>query len=161
MAGTTPLLHEELTGLIRQTAFETHSYFGPGFLEKVYENALVNRLRKKGLKVGQKKQLVVYDEDGTTVGDYEADLFVNGCVVVEVKAAKAIAGEHVAQLLNYLKASHMSLGLLINFGTSRLEFRRFVLGTISSVSPVCSVATRLSGDLPVRPSPCASAALPP
>jgi len=161
MAGTTPLLHEELTGLIRQTAFETHSYFGPGFLEKVYENALVNRLRKKGLEVGQQKQLVVYDEDGTLVGDYYADLLVNDCVVVEIKAAKAFAGEHIAQLLNYLKATHMSLGLLINFGTGRLEFRRFVLGTLSSVSSACSVATRLSRDLPPPPSPRASAAATP
>src|SRR5262245_59419411 len=75
------LLHEELSGLIRQTAFETHRYFGPGFLAKVSENALVNRLRRKGLDVKAQYPIVVHDDDGTVVGDYDADLFVAECVV--------------------------------------------------------------------------------
>jgi GxxExxY protein len=141
-----PLLHEELSGLIRQTAFETHRYFGPGFLEKVYENVLVNRLRKKGLDVKAQQALVVHDEDGTVVGDYDADLFVESCVVVEVKAARALAGEHVAQLLNYLKASRTQLGLLINFGATKLEYKRFVFGYGNSVSSACSVANDLTAN---------------
>ena len=139
----TALLHEELTGVLRQTAFETHRYFGPGFLEKVYENALVNRLRKKGLEVKPQQGLCVRDEDGAVVGNYDADLLVNDQVVVEVKAVKALAGEHVAQLLNYLKASRTRLGILVNFGAPKLEFRRFVHGYEPSVSSACSVDRRI------------------
>jgi GxxExxY protein len=131
------LLHEDLTGVIRQTAFETHQYFGSGFLEKVYTNALAHRLRKKGLKVQPKQEHLVCDEDGTVVGEYESDLIVDDCVLIEVKAAKAIIGDHVAQTLNYLKVTGIPVGLLINFGKTRLEVRRF-LGP--SVSSVCSVA---------------------
>lgn len=123
-----PLLHEELSGLIRQTAFEVHQYFGPGFLEKVYSNALAHRLRKKGIAVQQKQALLVHDEDGTVVGEYETDLFVDGRALVEVKAAKGLVDAHVAQLLHYLKATGTRLGLLVNFGAPRLEFKRFVLG---------------------------------
>ena len=135
-----PLVREELTGVLRQTAFETHSYFGHGFLEKVYENALVNRLRRKGLKIAQQSALLVRDEDGTVVGEYVADLVVDDCVVVEVKAVTSLANEHVAQILNYLKACGIRLGVLVNFGARRLQFRRFLLDPTPSVSPVCSVA---------------------
>ena len=136
-----PLVHEELTGVLRQTAFETHSYFGHGFLEKVYENALVNRLRKKGCKVAQQSALLVRDEDGTVAGECVADLIVDDCVVVEVKAATSLANEHVAQILNYLRACGIRLGVLVNFGARRLQFRRFLLDPTPSVSSVCSVAS--------------------
>ena len=135
-----PLLHEELTGLIRQTAFEIHRYFGGGFLKKVYENALANRLRKSGQQVIQQQALAVYDEDGTPVGHYNSDLVVNASVVIEIKAVKTTVNDHVAQLLNYLKVSRMQLGLLVNFGGSRLEFRRFVFTPSPSASSVSSVA---------------------
>jgi GxxExxY protein len=126
-SGLSKLLHGESTGLIRQTAFEVHRYFGRWYLEKVYENALAHRLRKSGLVADQQLPLKVRDEDGTVVGDCFADLLVRGVVLVEIKAAKSLAPEHVAQLLNYLKTSEISVGLLINFGAPRLEVRRFVL----------------------------------
>jgi GxxExxY protein len=120
------LVHGGLTGVIRQTAFEAHTYFRNGFLEKIYENSLANRLRKKGLRVAQQVPMAVRDEDGTIVGDYLADLLVEDCVVVEVKAASALVAENDAQLLNYLKASGLTVGVLINFGTPKLQFRRIV-----------------------------------
>jgi GxxExxY protein len=132
------LVHEELTGVVRQTAFETHVYFGKGFLEKVYENALVNRLRKKGLAVAQQKSLKVQDEDGSVVGDYVADLVVNDRVLIEDKAATSLADEHVAQVLNYLKATGIQVGLLVNFGAPRLDFRRLVLERDPSASSASS-----------------------
>lgn len=120
------LLFEDLTAAIRQTAFEAHSYFGNGFLEKVYRNALAHRLRRKGIRVEQKKKILVHDEDGTVVGDYEADLVVEGRVLLELKAVKCLKPEHEAQLLNYLKATGIEVGLLINFGSYRFRTRRFV-----------------------------------
>ena len=121
------LLEEELTGAIRQTGYDVHRYFGNGFLEKVYENALAHRLRKKGYDVQQQFRLKVHDEDGTVVGDYSPDLLVVGRIIVEVKASHALADEDTAQLLNYLKATRLRVGLLVNFGARRFRCRRFVL----------------------------------
>ncbi len=125
---------------MRHTAFEVHSYLGNGFLEKVYENALANRLRKKGVAVRQQEGIVVHDEDGTVLGEYFADLVLNDTVIVEVKAVSALVGEHIAQVINYLKGSQRDLGLLVNFGAARLQFKRYVFGLCSSVSSVSSVA---------------------
>lgn len=119
-------MHGELTGRIRQTAFEVHRYFRYGFLEKVYENALAHRLRKQGLRVEQQKAIAVKDEDGTEVGEYYADLLIEGFLIVEIKATRSIAPEHVSQLLNYLRATGGELGILVNFGACRMEFRRFL-----------------------------------
>ena len=116
----------DLCDIVRQTAYDIHVYRGNGHLEKVYENALANRLRKAGLDVKQQHPLKVYDEDGTEIGDYFADLLIDGRLIVELKAAKTIADEHVAQTLGYLKASRIEHGVLINFGSSSLEFKRFV-----------------------------------
>ena len=135
------LVHEGLTGVLRQTTFETHRYFGKGFLEKVYENALVSRLRKKGIEGAQQRALLVRDEDGTVVGEYVADLIVNDCVLVEVKAVTSLANEHVAQVLNDLKATGIRVGVLINFGAQKLEFRRFLFDPTPSVSSVPSVVS--------------------
>ena len=88
-------------------------------MEKVYENGLTHRLRKTGLKVEQQYPLQVVDEDGTILGDYIADLFVENCLIVELKACKAIIGDHTAQLLGYLRASRIEHGLLINFEASK------------------------------------------
>ena len=90
---------------VRQTAYDIHAYHGHGHLEKVYENALAHRLRKAGLTVGQQEPIKVFDEDGTLIGDYYADLFVEGKLLVELKAAKTLAPEHEAQVLVYLKAA--------------------------------------------------------
>ena len=112
---------------------------GPGFLEKVYLNAMVNRLHRKGFKTEPGKQILVRGEDGTVIGEYFADVVVNDCVVAELKAAKALAKEHEAQILNYLKAGDVLVGLLINFGAPRLKVRRFVVNPRSSVCSVSSV----------------------
>ena len=111
---------------VRQTAFQVHAYLGHGHLEKVYENALAHRLQKAGLKVIQQQSLKVFDEDGTLIGDYLADLVVEDVLIVELKTAKSLAPEHEAQILGYLKASRFEHGLLINFGSARFEIRKFI-----------------------------------
>ncbi len=117
----------DLCDIVRQTAYDIHVYHSNGHLEKVYENALANRLRKAGFDVKQQHPLKVHDEDGTIIGEYFADLLIDGRLIVELKAAKTIADEHVAQTLGYLKASRIEHGLLINFGSYRFEIRKFVL----------------------------------
>jgi GxxExxY protein len=92
-------------------------------MEKVYERSLVNRLRKLGWDVRAQEPLHVYDEDGTILGEYFADLLVDGRLIVELKACSAIANEHVSQLLGYLRSSRIESGLLINFGAPRLTSR--------------------------------------
>jgi GxxExxY protein len=118
---------EEITDTVRQTGFETHVYFKNGFLEKVYENAVANRLRKKGVQVVQQHPLSVYDEDGMIVGEYVADLLVEGVVIVELKAVRAIDNNHYAQVLAYLKASKMKHGMLMNFGAPKFQVKKFIL----------------------------------
>jgi GxxExxY protein len=98
---------------------------GPGFLEKVYENALAHELRCAGLAVEQQKSLKVYYRD-IVVGEYMADLLVEGLVVVELKAVRAFDDIHLAQCLNYLKATGLKVGLLINFGTRKVQIKRVV-----------------------------------
>jgi len=117
----------ELCDLIRETAFAIHAYHRHGHLEKVYENALAHRLRKLGLDVQQQHPIMVFDEDGTTIGEYYADLFVDNRLVVELKAAKALADEHIAQILGYLKSSRIEHGLLVNFGSFRFQIKKFIL----------------------------------
>ena len=99
---------------------------GTGFLEKVYENALVYELRKAGLAVSQRHRMVVR-YNGIVVGDYTVDLLVEHTVLVELKAARALDEIHRAQCLNYLKATGLHLCLLLNFGRPRLEIKRIVL----------------------------------
>jgi len=118
-----------LCDIIRETAFALHCYHRHGHLEKVYENGLAHRLRKAGLKVIQQHPLTVRDEDGTILGEYLADLFIEDCLVVELKAVKALADEHIAQLLGYLHSSQNEHGLLINFGAPKLEIKKYVLST--------------------------------
>jgi GxxExxY protein len=117
----------QLCDQVRETAFALHRYLRHGHLEKVYENGLANRLRKAGMQVEQQHALQVRDEDGTVLGDYFADLFISNELIVELKACKAIADEHVAQLLGYLRGSRIEHGLLINFGSSKLEVRKYIL----------------------------------
>ena len=117
----------ELCDSVRETAFAVHCYHKNGHMEKVYENALAHRLRKAGYDVRQQHPLQVFDEDGTLIGDYYADLFIDGRLIVELKASKAVADEHVAQVLGCLRASRIEHGLLMNFGASKFEIRKFVL----------------------------------
>jgi GxxExxY protein len=100
---------------------------GTGFLEKVYENALVHELRKAGFAVSQQHPMVVR-YDGVVIGEYTVDLLVEHIVLVELKVVKAIDEIHLAQCLNYLKAAGLHLCLLLNFGKPRLEIKRVVLG---------------------------------
>ncbi len=115
----------ELSNQVRQTAFDIHVYHGHGHLEKVNENALANRLRKAGLDVKQQHPIKVYDEDGTLIGDYLADLLVEGELIIELKTAKPLAPEHEAQILGYLISARLEHGLLINFGSYKFQIRKF------------------------------------
>jgi GxxExxY protein len=117
----------ELCNIVRETSYAIHVYHGHGHLEKVYENALAHRLRKLGLDVKQQHPLKVYDEDGTIIGDYNADLLIENSLVVELKAARALADEHIAQLLGYLKSAKIEHGLLINFGSYRFQIKKYAL----------------------------------
>ena len=117
----------ELCDVVRETAYSVHKYHGHGHLEKIYENALSHRLRKKGLKVEQQHPLTVYDEDGTLLGEYFADLLVDERLIVELKACRAIADEHIAQVLGYLRSARMKHGLLMNFGSWKFQVKKYVL----------------------------------
>jgi len=110
---------------VRQTAYDIHVYHGHGHLEKVYENALAHRLRLAGLDVKQQSPIKVFDEDGTLIGDYFADLLIDDALISELKTAKTLAPEHEAQILGYLKSSCLEHGLLINFGSCKFEIRKF------------------------------------
>jgi GxxExxY protein len=111
-----------LTEKIIGAAFQVHNRLGQGFQEKVYENALVEELRTNGLRVEQQKPLMVM-YGGKPVGDFIADLLIEGNVLVELKANKTIDRSHENQLLNYLKSSGIEVRLLINFGES-VQIRR-------------------------------------
>lgn len=117
----------ELCDVVRETAYAVHRYHGPGHLEKIYENAMANRLRKLGHKVEQQKPLQVRDEDGAVLGDFFADIVVDDVLILELKAVRAIVNEHVAQILGYLRSSGREHGLLLNFGASRFYIQKFVL----------------------------------
>lgn len=116
-----------LCDTIRETSFAIHCYHRHGHLEKIYENALANRLRKQGLEVRQQHPMSVLDEDGTLLGEFFADLLVENRLVVELKAVRAIAEEHIAQLLGYLKSGRIETGLLINFGSPRLHVKKYLM----------------------------------
>lgn len=117
---------QELTEKILGAAFKVQNTLGCGFLEKVYENALVVELSRQGLRLQQQKPLHVKYE-GAIVGEYLADLVVEARVILECKAVTQLDSLHEAQLLNYLKATGIRVGLLVNFGRPKLQYRRFVL----------------------------------
>lgn len=120
-----PLKHSDVTDKIIAAFYKVYNTLGYGFLEKVYENALVIELRKSHVAVQAQAPITVLYE-GESVGEYFADLLVAEAVIVELKAAKALADEHEAQLLNYLKATPYEVGLLLNFGP-KPEFKRRAL----------------------------------
>jgi GxxExxY protein len=117
---------------VRECAFALHRHLRHGHVEKVYENGLVNRLRKQGVLVIQQYPLRVYDDDGTCLGEFATDIFVAHQLIVELKAVRRLADEHVAQLLGYLRSSGIEHGLLINFGASRMEVRKYALSALES-----------------------------
>lgn len=114
--------------MIRETAYQVHLRFLPGYLEKVYENALSHRLMKLGLDVCQQFPITVSDEDGFVVGEYVADLLVSDSVIVEVKAVSTLTRIHEAQLMNYLRATGLRHGMLIDFGSEKFQCLKRVVG---------------------------------
>ena len=117
-------LHRELTRQIIGCAFEVINDLGSGFLESVYEKAMMIALSEKGISVESQKPIGVRFR-GKPVGNFYADLLVEERVIVELKAVKTLTSEHQAQVINYLNATGINVGLLINFGNPRLEFKRF------------------------------------
>ncbi len=130
----------ELCDVVRETSYAIHVYHAHGHLEKVYENALVHRVRKAGVEVKQQHPIKVLDEDGTVIGEFNADLLVEGRLVVELKAARTLADEHVAQLLGYLKSTRLEHGLLVNFGSYKFEIKKYALGAGSTGSALGRLA---------------------
>jgi GxxExxY protein len=112
---STNYLHSDITSLILKAFFTVYNKLGYGFLEKVYENALLIELKKLGLACEKQVPIDVF-YDGQNVGLYFADIIVNDCVIIELKAAEALIEEHEAQLVNYLRAIEVEVGLLLNFG---------------------------------------------
>ena len=119
---------KELCDRIRQVAYDLHEYLGTGYLEKVYENALVHRLQLAGMNVTTQVPITVKDQDGFVIGEYVADMVVNG-LVIELKAVSTLSSAHVAQTINYLKAMHIEHGMLINFGSERFQCRKLAKRT--------------------------------
>ena len=128
------LEHEEVTEKIIGAAFEVHRILGYGFLEKVYQRAMLVELGQRGLQAKWEDPIQVHFK-GCIVGDYFADLLVEEKVIVELKVAKRYNPTDEAQLLNELKATGKSVGLLINFGRERVDFKRFVFSDQSSLNP--------------------------
>jgi GxxExxY protein len=119
----TSMEQELLTGRIIGRAMKVHRTLGPGYLESVYLNALALELRRAGHTVECEKEILVRYE-GVVVGTFRADMLVDGCILVETKAVRALAPAHEAQVISYLTATGIDIGLLLNFGAPRLEFRR-------------------------------------
>ena len=119
------LINEQVTEKIIGISFEVINELGAGFLESVYQKALGVALLQAGLKIREQVPLKVSFR-GQIVGEYYADILVEDQVILELKAVKSLNGEHEAQLLNYLKATGMKVGLLLNFGRAKLEWKRMV-----------------------------------
>ena len=117
---------DELTYAINGAIFEVSRILGPGFLEKIYENALILELRKRGIKAEAQVPIKV-SYKGTIVGEYFADILVEGQVIIELKTVDRIDKIHEAQLINYLKATGYKVGLLVNFKNTKADIKRLVL----------------------------------
>lgn len=118
------MLHEELSHKILRACFEVSNELGIGFLESVYEKALLIALRQKGLNADSQISLAVKFRE-IVVGEFFVDILVEKKILLELKAATALTKEHQAQIINYLKATGVEVGMLINFGNPKLEYRRF------------------------------------
>jgi GxxExxY protein len=118
------LKHERITKVVIGCAFEVINELGAGFLESVYEKALLLALRQSGLSAISQKPIKVMFR-GECVGDFYADVLVDEKVIVELKAVKILSPEHQSQIINYLNATGIEVGLLINFGNPKLEYKRF------------------------------------
>lgn len=118
--------HQKITEKIIGCAFEVQNNLGCGFLEKVYYNALVFEFRRKGLKAKSQKTIKIFYKD-VEIGKYIADFVIEDKVIVEIKTVGFLAKVHMAQMLNYLKASRYSVGLILNFAQTKLEYKRLVI----------------------------------
>ena len=118
------MIYQETTDKILKAFYKVYNVLGFGFLEKVYENAMGIELSKSGFTICHQKGIPVYYE-GVMVGDYFADIIVNDSIILELKSAESIRSEHFAQLTNYLKATEIELGLLLNFG-KKPDFKRML-----------------------------------
>jgi len=116
-----------LCDVIRETGFAIHRYFGPGFREKVYEQALIHRLRKAGLEVLVQPRVMIRDEDGTELVEEVMDLIVKRVLILELKAIRQTTDTDIAQILGYLRATDFRHGLLINFGGPKFFIKKYVL----------------------------------
>ena len=116
----------QLCAAVRAHSLAAHRFLRHGHGEKIYENSLANRLRKLGLDVRQQHPLPVYDEDETLLGDFFADLLIGNELIVELKAIRQLADEHTAQVLGYLRASRLEHGMLVNFGSPVIQFKKFI-----------------------------------
>jgi GxxExxY protein len=121
----TPLLHENLSYAIIGAAMEVHSILGPGYLESVYQAALAQELRLRGIRFEEQKRLTV-SYKGTPVGEYLADFLVEDCILLELKAVASLTDSHKAQVVNYLAATGLKLALLLNFGAPSLQRERLI-----------------------------------
>ncbi len=118
-----PLQHESITEHILAACFAVRNELGAGFLETVYHNAMMIALTEKGLKAIKGYPLSVYYHE-QVVGEFYADILVEGTVILELKAVTALTNVHKAQVINYLKATGIEVGMLVNFGANRLEYVR-------------------------------------
>ncbi len=116
-----------LVDVIRQTSYEVHKYLRSGFTEKIYENALANRLRKLGIRAEQQQCVRVFDEDGTLLGLFKTDILINRQLICEIKSCSILVDAHTSQLLGYLRATRLQHGMLINFGAPKLEIKKYIL----------------------------------
>lgn len=121
---TMGLKYKEITDVILNSFYEVYNELGDGFLESVYENALYMVLKEHGLSVERQKNISVIFR-GNVVGDFKADLIVHENIIIELKAVRSLDTVHEAQLINYLKATNIEVGLLLNFGR-KPEFKRFI-----------------------------------
>ena len=117
-------LHKRLSDAILKIYYEVYNTLGYGFLEKVYQNAMCLELKNQGYNVEAQKQIKVYYK-GIVVGEYYADLIIDETIILELKACECLMDAHKAQLINYLKATNIEVGLLLNFGETP-EFKRFI-----------------------------------
>ena len=116
----------DLCDIVRETSYSIHRYLRSGHLEKVYENSLAHRLRKKTVALKQQHPIEVYDEDGTPLGHFVADLLVEEQLVVELKACSTLVPEHTAQILGYLRGCRLRHGMLINFGAPIIQIKKLI-----------------------------------
>lgn len=120
----TEILHKELSESILKVFYEVYNELGYGFLEKVYQNAMYLELKSQGFKVEPQKQIKVYYKN-ELVGDFFADLLINGVIILELKACESLVKAYYVQTLNYLKATNIEIGLLLNFG-EKPEIKRLI-----------------------------------